>query len=58
MPRDLQMLLLNVAFLTLLMQRLLGQQTTKTWASEAWCRGDVLPLDFETFSKRRLFSYF
>jgi len=28
MPRDLQMLLLNVAFLTLLIQRL-GQQTTK-----------------------------
>jgi len=29
MPGDLQMLLLNVTFLTLLMQRLLGQQTTK-----------------------------
>jgi len=29
MPGDLQMLLLNVSFLTLLMQRLLGQQTTK-----------------------------
>ena len=29
MPGDLQMLLLNVAFLTLLMQRLPGQQTTK-----------------------------
>jgi len=29
MPGDLQILLLNVSFLTLLMQRLLGQQTTK-----------------------------
>ena len=29
MPGDLQILLLNVSFLTLLRQRLLGQQTTK-----------------------------
>jgi len=29
MPGDLQMLMLDVTFLTLLMQRLLGQQTTK-----------------------------
>jgi len=29
MPGDLQMLLLNVAFLTLLMQRLIDQRTTK-----------------------------
>jgi len=33
MPGDLQMLLLNVAFSTLLMQRLLGQQATKILVS-------------------------
>jgi len=29
MPGDMQMLLLDVPYLTLLMQRLIGQQTTK-----------------------------
>jgi len=33
MPGDLQMLLLDVAFSTLLMQRLLGQQTAKILVS-------------------------